>query len=125
MCTYEIGKTFEFAASHQLDTLPDDHKCRRLHGHNYTVEVVLGTDELDEHGFVLDYGDLAIVRRWIDTTLDHRHLNDVLERPTAERLAAYLFDVITEECRIPDVIMVRVSEQPRTWATFRPCEDCR
>lgn len=125
MCTFQIGKTFEFAASHQLDRLPDGHKCRRMHGHNYTVEVTLGTDELDPAtGFVLDYGDLDPVKRWIDRTLDHRHLNDLIDVPTAEELALYLHGVITDELRIPDVIAVRVSEQPRTWAEFRSACNC-
>lgn len=74
-----ISKRFTFSASHQLTTLPERHQRRRPHGHNYEVEVELTGAELDEHGFVLDYGELAPVRRLVDELLDHRHLNDVLD----------------------------------------------
>lgn len=86
---HTITKTFEFAASHQLTGLPDGHKCSRLHGHSYqlTVEVV---GEVDEVGFVIDFGHLNWVRDLIADHLDHRHLNDVLDlNPTSENLATW------------------------------------
>jgi 6-pyruvoyltetrahydropterin/6-carboxytetrahydropterin synthase len=76
--TYTIGKEFSFAASHHLDHLPPDHKCARLHGHTYTVQVLLASEELDQAGFVTDYANLGPLRRYLDAELDHRHLNDVL-----------------------------------------------
>lgn len=118
--TYRIAKRFTFSASHQLDEMPEGHQCRRLHGHNYEVEVVLSCSGLDARGMVVDYGDLDDLRALIDTLLDHRHLNDVIDgHPTAERLAAWIF------ARCPTawrhlVEAVRVSETPRTWAEYRP-----
>jgi 6-pyruvoyltetrahydropterin/6-carboxytetrahydropterin synthase len=88
--THTIRKTFEFAASHQLAGLPEGHKCVRLHGHSYqlTVEVV---GELDEVGFVIDFGDLAWIGDLVSSTLDHRHLNEVLDvNPTSENLATWI-----------------------------------
>lgn len=119
---YTISKRFTFSASHQLPTLPEDHQCRRLHGHNYEVEVELTGTELDEHGFVLDYGELAPVRRLVDELLDHRHLNDVLDvTPSAEHLAHWLFERCKESLPNPgSLTAVRVSETPRTWAEYRP-----
>ncbi len=117
---YTIAKTFEFAASHQLDHLPTGHQCSRLHGHNYQVEVQLQSDRLDSADFVLDYGELSGFKWLIDSTLDHRHLNDVLPmRTTAENLAAYLY---TEAAKLygNKVVAVRVSETPKTWAEYKP-----
>src|SRR5918998_2936129 len=95
---FTIAKRFSFSASHVLTAVPEDHKCRRLHGHNYEVEVVCGTDELDQRGMVVDYYDLDPVRRFIDATVDHRHLNDVLDgEPTAERLAWWLYESLKAE----------------------------
>jgi 6-pyruvoyltetrahydropterin/6-carboxytetrahydropterin synthase len=91
-----------------------------LHGHNYRVEIVLDADELDERGFVTDYGDLSPIRKWIDDHLDHRHLNDVLGSPeatTAERLALGLFQRF--DGMFPTLVEVRVSETPKTWASYR------
>lgn len=119
MPTFTITKQFAFSASHRLDGLPDGHPCGRLHGHNYVVEVELAGRQLNDVGFVRDYGDLAVVRELIDTELDHRHLNDVLAfQPTAENLAAYLHDTFAAE--FPELTAVRVSETPKTWAEYRP-----
>ncbi|GGA35423.1 6-carboxytetrahydropterin synthase QueD [Pelagibacterium lentulum] len=117
---FTITKQFHFSASHQLCRLPADHPCARLHGHNYIVEVELGSAELDENNFVRDYHDLAVLKRYIDDTFDHRHLNDVLghDTVTAEWLARHFFEWCRE--RLPETTAVRVSETPKTWAQYRP-----
>jgi 6-pyruvoyltetrahydropterin/6-carboxytetrahydropterin synthase len=99
--------------------LPDDHPCSRLHGHNYSVEVILASETLDETGFVVDYNALSAFRAILDDELDHRNLNDVLPCPTtAEHLARYLFD--RARALWTEVVAIRVSETPRTWAEYRP-----
>lgn len=115
--TYTISKEFHFSASHQLDGLPDDHQCARLHGHNYVVVLRLASHQLNPVGFVLDYGDLAPFKKYVDDALDHRHLNDLLPfNPTAENLARWLFDVAASWGWPVDG--VGVSETPKTWAWF-------
>lgn len=128
MSTFTVTKRFDFSASHVLDGLPDGHQCGRLHGHNYAVELELAADALDERGFVVDYGELAPFRRFLDENLDHRHLNDVVPgQPSAELLGAYLFGVALAELREVDgfgdrwyVAAVRVHETPKTCAEYRP-----
>ncbi|HKL46683.1 MAG TPA: 6-carboxytetrahydropterin synthase QueD [Roseovarius sp.] len=117
---YTITKEFHFSASHQLFGLPEDHQCARLHGHNYIVVVELRSEELNQHGFVRDYHDLAALKRYIDDELDHRHLNDVLgdDCVTAERMAKHFFHWC--HAQWPEVSAVRVSETPKTWAEYRP-----
>lgn len=117
---YEISKQFHFSASHQLDHLPSDHQCARLHGHNYIVEVVLGSNELNEDGFVKDFGELKPLKKYIDTVLDHKHLNDVLDfKTTSENLAKHIYMLCKKEFGWDEVIEVRVSETPKTWARYR------
>lgn len=115
---YKITKQFEFSASHQLMGLPDDHPCSRLHGHNYIVIIELESAYLDERGFVRDYGDLKIVKEYLDKTHDHRHLNDLYDQPTAEIIARNIFEYFHH--RLPELRAVRVSETPKTWAEYRP-----
>ena len=117
-----ISKEFAFSASHQLHGLADNHQCARLHGHNYVVRVEL-EGQVDPRGFVVDYGDLAPFKRWIDNTLDHSHLNDVFTvNPTAEHLARELCGVLRNVLTPHHVrlieIGVSVSETPKTWATY-------
>lgn len=116
---YVIAKQFHFSASHILEGLPDGHPCGRLHGHNYAVELRLSRPGLNHQGFVKDYGELKPFSDHIDSTLDHRHLNDVLEvQPSAEQIAKYLYAVAL--ILFPDVMIhsVRVSETPKTWAEY-------
>ena len=115
---YTITKEFHFSASHQLDGLPDDHQCARMHGHNYIVEVILQADKLNDVGFVVDYGDLKPLKHYLDDCFDHRHLNDVLPFQTsAENIAKYLYDWCKAQWQ--ETVAVRVSETPKTWAEYR------
>ena len=117
---YTIAKSFSFSASHIIGDLPSDHPCSRLHGHNYEVEVILQSAALDGVGFVRDYHDLSALKIFLDTTVDHNHLNDVLghNKTTAEVLSKWLHDWC--KMRWPEVTAVRVCETPRTWAEYRP-----
>lgn len=99
--------------------MPSGHQCGRLHGHNYTVELVLACEDLDPTGFVLDYGQLQPFKAFIDSVLDHHHINDqVMFNPTAENLAVHLYQVAT--AMFPHVVAVRVYETPKTSAEYRP-----
>ena len=116
---YTIAKKFRFSASHQADHLPPDDQCSQLHGHNYEVEVLLGAHVLNGDGMVRNYRDLRAFKAYLDDELDHRHLNDVLgggANTTAERLAEHFYHVA--HTRWPEVVAVRVSETPDTWACY-------
>ncbi|MFJ4828912.1 6-carboxytetrahydropterin synthase QueD [Streptomyces sp. NPDC088747] len=116
-----ITKRFDFSASHRLEGLPESHQCARLHGHNYAVELELSAERtaLTATGFVRDYGDLSVFKKWLDETLDHRHLNDVVSaNPTAENLALWMFEQWRKD--FPELSAIRVSETPKTWAEYRP-----
>ncbi len=119
---FRIGKQFRFDAAHQLPGLPEGHKCARLHGHTYTVEVVLVADTLVEPGFVTDFGDLARFGRYLADRFDHRLLNDVLPvAPTSEHLARHFADWLGEHLAgavTGRLERVRVAETPSTWAEY-------
>lgn len=122
--SYTISKDFAFSAAHHLDGLPEDHPCARVHGHNYLVRVEL-TGELDDVGFVFDYGRLGFVGRYLDAEWDHRHLNERVDfNPTAENLAAHLWELVETGlvAQLDRVACagVGISETPKTWAWFRP-----
>lgn len=115
-----ITKSFTFDAAHWLPHVPDGHKCRRLHGHTYEVEVGL-EGELDPRlGWVTDYGDVSRAVDPVIRELDHRCLNEItgLENPTAEVLATWLHGRL--QAALPTMTDVTVRETPRTSATFRP-----
>ena len=54
----EIFKEFTFEAAHRLPNLPADHKCGRLHGHSFRVEVHI-RGSLDERtGWIIDFDEI-------------------------------------------------------------------
>ena len=120
---YRVSKRFGFSASHVLHGLGDDHPCSRMHGHNYEIEVIAEADEIDGRGFVVDFRELDDVKRWVDDTLDHRHLNDVMEgQPSAEAVARLVYE--WSRANLPakvatKVAAVRAWETPRAYAEYR------
>jgi len=117
---YQISKMFSFEAAHHLNGLPAGHQCARQHGHSYRVELVFASHDLDERGFVVDYGDLAFFDDYLNRVFDHRDLNEVLAQPTAEHLARHLWKVVFESPFGEKLFAVRVSETQKTWAEYRP-----
>jgi 6-pyruvoyltetrahydropterin/6-carboxytetrahydropterin synthase len=106
-----IGRTYRFESAHHLPLVPEGHRCRNLHGHNYRVTIVVrGT--LDARGFVRDFAEMDSLVAPLIQQMDHRLLNDVkgLENPTAEIIAAWFLN------QIPDAESVRVYENDDCWA---------
>jgi 6-pyruvoyltetrahydropterin/6-carboxytetrahydropterin synthase len=124
MPKYRIGKRFTFEAAHHLPSLPAGHKCRQFHGHSYTAEFILKSGTLAGPGFVTDFADLAPVKTYIDSALDHHDLNEVLDlEPTSEVLAEHLASWFADNlaASVPGTLeAVRISETPTSWAEYRP-----
>ena len=116
---FTISKEFSFCASHKLENLPADHPCSKLHGHNYTVIVELESTVLDKKGFVVDYRQLNLIKNFIDSNLDHKHLNDCLDfNPTAGNIAKYIFR--TFERTYAQLSAVTVKPTARIMAKYTP-----
>jgi len=114
---YIIRKEFHFSAAHQLEGLPENHPCSNLHGHNYVVTIELKSKKLDNIGMVIDYRNLQPIKELIDSSLDHKNLNDVIAfNPTAENLANYLYHQAKKI--FPKVCAVEVQETPKTTARY-------
>jgi len=89
----ELRKTFQFEAAHLLPELPKSHKCRRLHGHSFKVEIVVAGECDPRLGWVMDYADISQAFKPIWKKLDHFYLNAIpgLENPTSEHIAAWIW----------------------------------
>ena len=115
---FRICRVFHFSASHQLRDLAEGHPCGRVHGHNWTVEIILEGEQVDSRGFLRDFGDLEPIRRAIEEEFEHRHLNDVLPiNPTSENVAHWLFS--RWKPHFPEMTAIRVSETSDAWAEYR------
>ena len=105
----EIWKEFAFEAAHRLPHVPPDHKCARLHGHSFRVEVHVDAPLREPEGWVLDFGDLKAAWAPLDQALDHRYLNEIagLENPTSEVLARWIWERLAPTLPALSAIVVR------------------
>lgn len=89
----EIFKKFTIEAAHRLPNLPEQHKCRRLHGHSFGIEIHVSGPLTPKEGWIMDFADLTRAFQPIYDQLDHRYLNDIagLENPTSEILAQWIW----------------------------------
>ncbi|MCP4837195.1 MAG: 6-carboxytetrahydropterin synthase QueD [Phycisphaera sp.] len=103
-----LRKTFRFESAHWLPTFPEDHKCRRLHGHSFRVDVVVEGEVPEEDGFLVDFGVIKAAIKPIEEELDHRCLNDIegLENPTSEMLARWIWNRLSPQLSILSEIHV-------------------
>jgi 6-pyruvoyltetrahydropterin/6-carboxytetrahydropterin synthase len=89
----ELFREFTFEAAHRLPHVPDGHKCARLHGHSYRVEVHISGEVDPATGWVMDYAEIKHAFQPLHDQLDHHYLNEVpgLENPTSELLARWIW----------------------------------
>ncbi|MEX0741318.1 MAG: 6-carboxytetrahydropterin synthase QueD [Phycisphaeraceae bacterium] len=105
-----LSKSFRFEAAHFLPTFPEGHKCRRLHGHSFHIDVVVKGEVDPAKGYLQDYGEIGAAIAPVRDQLDHYLLNDLpgLNNPTAEMLARWIFDRL--KAALPLLHLVRVHE---------------
>jgi len=89
----DIFKVFQIEAAHRLPNVPAGHKCARLHGHSFRVEIHVSGEPQPHTGWVMDFAEIKTAFAPIFEEIDHRYLNDVsgLENPTSEQLAIWIW----------------------------------
>ena len=114
-----LTKSIRFEAAHWLPTFPEGHKCRRMHGHSFRVDVVIAGEVDPQQGYLQDFGQIKAALAPVRDALDHRLLNDIpgLENPTAEMLARWIYERLERE--LPLLAAVRVRETCTSAAEYR------
>ncbi|MBU0929048.1 MAG: 6-carboxytetrahydropterin synthase QueD [Spirochaetes bacterium] len=118
---YTIRVEATFAAAHFLTEYHG--KCERLHGHNYLVRAFAKGSELDAAGMLYDFGDLKGRLREVCQGLDHSLLNDLpafAGSPSAERIAAYVFEEMKRLDPAMPLSAVEVFETDTSMARYEP-----
>lgn len=115
----ELRKTFQFEAAHLLPRLPKSHKCRRLHGHSFKVDIVVAGECDKKLGWLMDYADISKAFQPIWQKLDHNYLNEIpgLENPTSENIAAWIWKKLRP--KLPLLAEVVVAETCTARAVYR------
>lgn len=115
----EIYKVFRFEAAHYLPNVPEGHKCGRMHGHSFEVQLTLAGEPDATLGWLVDFGDVKEAWKPLDEVLDHHLLNNVpgLYNPTSENLARWIWEKLEDD--LPQLTAVRVAETCTCGAVYR------
>lgn len=114
-----LERTYRFEAAHFLPRVPPGHKCARMHGHSYQIDVAIEGEIGEETGWLMDFSDIdehvtPLIRR-----LDHHVLNELedLANPTSELLAVWLWKRLVTT--LSGLVEVVVSETPTSRCVYR------
>jgi len=115
----ELVRTFFFEAAHSLPNAPEGHKCRRMHGHGYHVDVHVSGLVDPAAGWVTDFGQIDQAVAPVIARLDHQVLNELpgLANSTAELIAKYIWDSLAD--KLPHLDAVAVWESDRSRCIYR------
>jgi 6-pyruvoyltetrahydropterin/6-carboxytetrahydropterin synthase len=114
-----LVREFTFEAAHTLPFAPAGHKCRRLHGHSFRVELLCEGEMGPATGWLLDFGDIKRAFAPLHDRLDHNYLNEIegLENPTAENIARWIW--VHLKPQLPVLAQVTIAETCSARCIFR------
>ena len=106
----DVFRVFQVEAAHRLPQVPADHKCARIHGHSFRIEIHVSGSVGERSGWVMDFADLRTAFQPLFDRLDHRYLNDIegLENPTSENLARWVWQRLKRD--LPGLSKIVVQE---------------
>jgi len=105
----EIYREFTFESAHRLPHVPAGHKCARLHGHSYRVQVHVSGPVGEQSGWIMDFAELREAFAPLLAQLDHYYLNEIpgLENPTSENLARWIWRRLKPTLPLLSAVQVR------------------
>lgn len=115
----ELFKVFTFEAAHRLPKVPADHKCARIHGHSFRVEIQVEGNLDPKLGWLMDFADIKAKFDPIHKILDHNYLNEIdgLENPTSENIAIWIWDRLKPN--LPQLCKIVVNETCNSGCIYR------
>ena len=115
----QLTREFSFESAHTLPHVPPGHKCGRMHGHSFRMEISVEGEVDPGMGWLYDHAQIGDAAKEIVEQLDHRYLNDIegLENPTFENLAAWIWKKLAPKC--PGLCEVVVHETASVRCRYR------
>jgi 6-pyruvoyltetrahydropterin/6-carboxytetrahydropterin synthase len=129
--SYELNKDMNFSAAHFVPHAGAG-ACSDVHGHTYFVNITIAGNQLDELGFLVNFGTL---KKLVHGRYDHTLMNDHEEYtkqftgkpeqfPTTEIVAKNIYTIVEEylnkQENQPVCLQVIVRETPTSYAIYRP-----
>lgn len=114
-----ITKSFAFEAAQTLPNLPGNHKCTKMHGHSFKIEISVEGEVDPLVGWLYDHSLISKAMHPLIELLDHSYLNDVegLENPTIENMCAWFWKKLS--LHLPGLCEIVLHETPSARCTYR------
>jgi 6-pyruvoyltetrahydropterin/6-carboxytetrahydropterin synthase len=105
----EIFKEFTLESAHRLPHVPPEHKCARIHGHSFRLEIWVAGEVDPAKGWLIDFAEIDDAMAPLHDALDHHYLNEVegLENPTSETLAAWLWQRLLPQLPLISKVVIK------------------
>ena len=127
-----LTKVFHFNAAHQYghSNWTDEKNWEvfgpdsKIHGHNYTLEVMVTGDIVEDTGFLVDLGHLKkIVKKNVIDILDHSLFDVEVEwfkyrQPSSENLVIFIWNQIQSELKGAKLHRIRLHETPTIFTDY-------
>lgn len=114
-----LVKDYRFEAAQTLPNLPGDHKCKKMHGHSFKIEISVEGEVNPQIGWVYDHAEISKAMNPLLDLLDHSYLNEIegLENPTIEIMAAWFWIRLSPQ--LPGLCEIVIHETPTARCVFR------
>ena len=115
----EVYKTFAVEAARSLPNLPNEHPCRRIHGHSFKITITVEGEIDKTTGFVMDFSDIDFAFRPIHEIIDHAYLNDIkgLENPSSENLCHWIWKQLSPSLK--ELKQIEIKETESTGCIYK------
>lgn len=114
-----LTKDFNFEAAQTLPGAPEGHKCRKMHGHSFKVQISVEGEVDPKAGWIYDHAEISAAMKPLLKMLDHSYLNEIdgLENPTIENMAAWFWEKLQPQCA--GLCEIVVHETPTARCVYR------
>ena len=114
-----LTKDFSFEAAQTLPKVPSDHKCGRMHGHSFTIEISVEGEVDPATGWFYDHAKISRAMDPLLQQLDHAYLNDIsgLENPTIEIMCSWFWERLA--LSLPGLAEIVIHETPTARCSYR------
>lgn len=114
-----LTKDYRFESAQTLPCVPDEHKCGKMHGHSFKVEITVEGEVNPETGWLYDHARISAAMNPLVDLLDHAYLNDVpgLQNPTIENMAAWFWQKLAP--LLPGLAEIVIHETPTARCSYR------
>jgi len=114
-----LTKDFTFEAAQTLPCVPPGHKCGRMHGHSFKVEVSVEGETDPSTGWFYDHSRISRAMEPLLEKLDHSYLNEIegLENPTIENMCQWLWERLSP--LLPGLAEIILHETPSARCSYR------